>query len=267
MMERVRRCATIVRCIRARHLALVVASQVLLSCGSTASNTPEPNKNNTGAATDPATGGTPANAAGDQTNTITTPPAGAQKAATPVATPTISSAPAAGKLGSYGKQADGKFHDCRDDWPEFKWEGMTANECAEAGANGKGEGFLPSIAFKACKINGQCTRLATMDECHSYPFPRGGGMLPQKNDKFYCLEATDPKDRVHRSESYYSCYLDGVIWAFQAIDAAGELYRDQAEMDANPGADVAGKVADNLAFLKSRPACDTFPADAPIRGK
>ncbi len=170
-----------------------------------------------------------------------------------------------GQLGTYGKQPDGKFHDCRDDWPEFRWEGMTKNECTEPGEGAQGEGFLPSIAFKACKINGQCYRFATMDECHSYPFARNSGMLPTRNDALYCLEATDPKDREHRSESYFSCYVQGTVYRFQTVDVGGVMYRDKTEMAANPPADIAGQVADNLAFLKARPSCDNFPINAPIR--
>ena len=170
-----------------------------------------------------------------------------------------------GQLGNYGKKPDGKFHDCRDDWPEFKWEGMTKNECTETDGSGPGEGFLPAIAFKACKINGQCYRFATMDECHSYPFPRKSGLLPQRNDALYCLEATDPKDREHRSESYFTCFVNATVWRFQTVDVGGVMYRDKTEMAANGAADIAGQVADNLPFLKTRPSCDNFPANAPIR--
>jgi hypothetical protein len=170
-----------------------------------------------------------------------------------------------GKLGSYKKGPDGKWGDCRDDWPEFQWEGHTNSECAEMGGGlmAKGEGFMPGIAFKACKIEGVCYRFsANLNECQAYPFPRNS-VYPQKNDNLYCLEAMDAKDTTRRNESYYSCFVNGRVWRFQAVDLGGVNYRDKGEMEANGVGDLFGQVADNLPFLKFRKGCAAMPGTTP----
>ncbi len=122
--------------------------------------------------------------------------------------------------------------DCREDYKEYPWTGQTKNECSEC-PNCPGEGFMPGIAFLACKIEGKCYRFATILECNFDLCPKGSCLLPQHNDNIYCR-----KDGINIT--YFICRINGVKYTFQTLD--GTYYFDKAER----GQDIVTAVADSL---------------------
>jgi len=102
-------------------------------------------------------------------------------------------------------------HDCRDDWPEFPWTREHEEECNKCWTCA-GEGFVPGLAFVACRIEGKCYRFATVNNCDYENFPRGGGLLPSHDSDVYCR-----KDHVNYT--YFSCRVGLEKHVFQTTDA------------------------------------------------
>ena len=106
----------------------------------------------------------------------------------------------------------GSGRDCRDDWSEFPWKKEAATECTKCWEC-KGEGFLPGMAFVACKLgNNQCYRFATANNCDYENFPRNKGLLPVRDPTKYCR-----KD--HKNYTFFHCEVDGNKYIFQTVDA------------------------------------------------
>ena len=122
--------------------------------------------------------------------------------------------------------------DCRDDWPEYPWKKQAATECTKCWTC-KGEGFLPGMAFVACKVGDQCFRYATDNNCDYENFPRGGGLLPVHDPNNYCR-----KD--YKNYTFFDCHVNGQRYIFETVDA--EHYSNFADDQAN----IVNQVASNL---------------------
>jgi len=125
--------------------------------------------------------------------------------------------------------------DCRDDYKEFPWKRETKNECTKCW-DCPGEGFLPGMAFVACKIDNKCYRFATVNNCDYDLCPKGNCVLPTHSDSVYCR-----KDGINYT--YFICRVNGVKYTFQTVNAVN--YYDKAERLL----DMVGNVADVLPIV------------------
>ncbi len=135
------------------------------------------------------------------------------------------------------KVEGGVERDCRLDYPEFPWHKTTKNECNKCWTC-MGEGFLPGMAFVACKIENKCYRFATVDNCNYNLCPKG-------NCSFFSLRK-DPSvwcRKDGRNYTYYVCRVNGKKFRFQTVNAVN--YYDKAERMN----DFIGLVADYLPII------------------
>ena len=150
------------------------------------------------------------------------------------------------------KAVEGGQRDCRLDYPEFPWHKTTKNECNKCWTC-MGEGFLPGMAFVACKIEGKCYRFATVDNCNYNLCPKGkcSFFTLKKDPQAWCR-----KDG--RNYTYYVCRVNGKKVRFQTVNAVN--YYDKAERMN----DFIGLVADYLPIIggcigDTGGASDTLP--------
>ncbi len=125
--------------------------------------------------------------------------------------------------------------DCRDEYPDYGWQRTTDNECAKVngwmvGAGGI-DGVLPGMAFVACKINGVCMRMATVNNCDYNYWPAGSQGLPTTRDETkYCR-----KD--YKNYTFFRCHVDGDVFIGQSTD--GTSYQDYEKTKGGIVSDVA----------------------------
>ena len=124
-------------------------------------------------------------------------------------------------------------HDCRDDWPAYPWVKQAATECTKCWTC-PSVGFLPGMAFVACKIGDQCFRFATVDNCNYENFPANtADMLPVHDASAYCK-----KD--YKNYTFFDCYVNGARYIFETVDA--EHYTNFADDQGN----IINQVASTL---------------------
>jgi len=119
--------------------------------------------------------------------------------------------------------------DCRDHYPQIPWTREFDNECSKC-YDCPGEGVLPGIAFITCRIDGQCYRFATVDNCNYDLCPSGSCTFPVHDEMAFCR-----KDGINYT--YFVCRINHKLRPFQTVNATN--YFEKSDVAGNMAYDVA----------------------------